>query len=218
MRKKYRAIIGLALAIFLLTLILTYEHILSAIGNLLVIKDNLKPADVIHVIAGDDYRTDYAIKLYKQGLAKQIFFTGGWCKYHNFYHGLHGKERAAKQGIPIGAIAIDDSEIKSTYSEVIRLKEFFAQRKIHINSIIVVSDPYHMRRSRWTYKEVFGDKMKIQMAPVPFELTPYKQIWWIDAESRKFLKEEYIKIAYYYARYKFSWGKLREWLASLDRD
>jgi len=37
------------------------------IGDFLVVEDDLRPADVIHIIAGDDYRTDYAIQLYQQG-------------------------------------------------------------------------------------------------------------------------------------------------------
>ena len=218
MRKKNISIITLVLLILIGIMFLLHEGILLAIGNFLVIQDNLQRADVIQVIAGDDYRTDYAINLYQQGYGKQIFFTGGWCPYHNLYHGQHGKERAVKQGILIDAIAIDDSKVKSTYSEVVRLKEFIAQSRMPIKSVIVVSDPYHMRRARWTYKKVLGDGIEVQRAPMQFECSPLKQIWWTDAESRIFLKNEYLKILYYYARYNFSWGPLKDWLASLDRD
>ncbi len=55
------------------------ERWLMRIGDFLYIQDTLAPADVIHVIAGDDYRTDYAIQLYKKGYGKELFFTGGWC-------------------------------------------------------------------------------------------------------------------------------------------
>jgi len=47
---------------------LSKDRILLAVGDFLVVQDELKPVDVIHVIAGDDYRTDYAIQLYKQGM------------------------------------------------------------------------------------------------------------------------------------------------------
>jgi len=39
-------------------LFLLHERTLLAIGDFLVIQDELVPADVIHVIAGADYRTD----------------------------------------------------------------------------------------------------------------------------------------------------------------
>jgi hypothetical protein len=69
-----------------------YEPILLFIGDFLIVKDELKPADMIHVIAGEDYRTDYAIQLYQEGYAGQIFFTGGWCSKHQVNHAEHGKE------------------------------------------------------------------------------------------------------------------------------
>ena len=43
-----------------LSIILFRERWLALIGDFLVVPDTLKPADVIHVIAGEDYRTDYA--------------------------------------------------------------------------------------------------------------------------------------------------------------
>jgi uncharacterized SAM-binding protein YcdF (DUF218 family) len=81
---------------------------------------------------------------------------------------------------------------------------------------MVVSDPFHMRRARWTYQRVLGDEVLIRMAPVPFILTPYTRSWWTEEESRLYVKKEYLKIAYYYARYQFAIGPIKAWLASLD--
>jgi uncharacterized SAM-binding protein YcdF (DUF218 family) len=84
--------------------------------------------------------------------------------------------------------------------------------------VTVVSDPFHMRRARWTYRHVLGNEISLQMAPVPFELTPYPRRWWTDEASRKYVKDEYLKMAYYYLRYQLGWGPLQNWLVSLDRD
>jgi hypothetical protein len=54
------------------------------------------------------------------------------------------------------------------------------------------------------------------MAPVPFEVSPYQRRWWNDGASRAYVKDEYLKMAYYVARYQLSWGPLKEWLASFD--
>jgi uncharacterized SAM-binding protein YcdF (DUF218 family) len=194
------------------------KPLLLAIGDFLVLEDELHTADVIHVIAGPDDRTDYAIQLYKKGYAKRIFFTGGWCVYHNYYHGQHGRERALEQGVPPEAIAIDDTHVTSTYAEVIRLKAFIKGSPIPLHSAIAVSDPYHMRRVRWTYRQVLGKPIDVQMAPVPFEVSSYQRRWWTDEASRQYVKNEYLKMVYYYARYRLGWGPLEEWLASMDRD
>jgi uncharacterized SAM-binding protein YcdF (DUF218 family) len=213
--RTYFLVIGVLL---IAALYLTHERILLAMGDFLVVRDTLEPADVIHVIAGEDHRTDYAIHIYQQGYGSLIFFTGGWCSFHHLYHGQHGRERALEQGIPTQAIAVDEAQVSSTYSEIVRLKDFINQRKVAVQSVIVVSDPHHMRRAKWAYKRVLGEKVKLEMAPVPFELSPYKQRWWTDEASERMVKDEYIKFVYYYARYQFSWGSLKQWLASLDTD
>jgi uncharacterized SAM-binding protein YcdF (DUF218 family) len=219
LREAKVKLVVLSVALILLlciTLLVAHEQVLLAIGGFLVIQDDLQPADLIHVIAGEDDRTEVAIWLYKQGYGKQIFFTGGWCTFHNYYHGQHGRELALQQGVPAEAIALDDSRVTSTYSEVVRLKEFLARSPTPIRSVIVVSDAYHMRRARWTARRILGDEIRVQMAPVPFEVSPYQRRWWTDGASRAYVKDEYLKMAYYVARYQLSWGPLKEWLASFD--
>ena len=188
-----------------------------AIGDFLIVQDPLKPADVIHVIAGDDFRTDYAFQLYRQGYGKTIFFTGGWCDIHLYQHGTHAREKAVAQGIPLDPIASDDSAVMSTYMEAERLKEWIQRSSSPIQSIIIVSDPFHMRRARWAHKEVFGNTVEIRMAPVPFELTPYQRAWWKNADSQEYVEQEYLKFAFYLFRYQYSWGFFRDWLSSFDK-
>lgn len=199
-------------------LFLFREQWLRWIGDFLVIEDKLGHADVIHVIAGEDYRTEYAIQLYKEGRADTLFFTGGWCTVHLYHHGQHARELALAHGAPGDAIAIDDSKVTSTYMEAERLKEWIDRNPDPVDSVIVVSDPFHMRRARWTYETIFGENFEIQMAPVPFDRTPYQRLWWKDAQSRQNVREEYVKFVYYLFRYQLSWGFVRDWLASLDTE
>ncbi len=208
----------LGLASLSIVLFLFREQWLRLIGDFLIVRDSLQPADVIHVIAGDDYRTDYAFQLYKQGYGKTVFFTGGWCDIHLYQHGEHAEERALTQDISVDAIAYDNSNVMSTYMEAERLKEWIARNPYPVRSVIVVSDPFHMRRVQWTYRKVFGDQIQIQMAPVPFDLTPYQRTWWKDPESRQYVRDEYSKLIYYLFRYQFSSGFFKDWLASLDTE
>ena len=214
---RHVLLVSVIVASLSVTLFLLREPILQAIGDWLIVQDELHPADVIHVIAGPDDRTDTAIQLYKQGYGKTIFFTGGWCKHHNLYHGQHGRDLALEQGVPQEAIAFDDSEVTSTYAEVVRLKEYITQSQAPVRSVIVVSDAFHMRRARWTYRHVLGDQISVQMAPVPFSSSPYQRRWWTDKASQRYVKDEYLKMLYYYARYQFNLGPLNGWLVSLDR-
>ena len=205
-------------ALGIMILFVFRERWLLSLGDFLILRDDLLSADVIHVIAGEDYRTDYAIQLYKQGYGDMLFYTGGWYEKYHYSHGKHAEERSLAQGVPSNAIAYDDSSVLSTYMEAERLKEWIAHNPTPIRSVIIVSDPFHMRRARWAYKKVLGDRIKVQMAPVPFESTPYRRRWWADWESRKYVREEYEKFVYYILRYQISTGKFRAWLASMDRE
>ena len=209
------AIVALSLAA---TLALIRKPLLLAIGDFLVVPDALEAADVIHVISGPDDRTDHAIQLYKQSYAERIFFTGGWCTTHNYYHGQHGRERALAQELAPEVIVIDETPVTSTFDEVVRLQAFIEGSANPVRSVIAVSAPYHMRRARWTYLQVWGQSIPVQMAPVPFERSSYQREWWTDRSSRRHLKSEYLKLVYYYARYRLGWGPLDSCLASLDRD
>jgi uncharacterized SAM-binding protein YcdF (DUF218 family) len=216
---KIILIITLPIVLLGTTLFLIHERILLAIGDFLVIQDELQPADAIHVMSvSDNTRVDYAIQLYKQGFAKQIIFTGGWCPCTQANSAEYSKARALQQGVPAQAIVIDGSEVTSTYAEIVQLKEVISHSPVAVRSLIGVSDPFHMRRARWTYRHVLGDQVSLQMAPVPFEAGLYQRRWWTDEASRQYVKDEYLKIAYYYARYKFSMGPVRGWLASFDTD
>jgi uncharacterized SAM-binding protein YcdF (DUF218 family) len=207
------ALLGLVIILFL-----SREQWLLFVGDFLVVEDTLQPADVIHVIAGDDYRTDYAIQLYKEGYGKTLFFTGGWCTRHQYRHGEHAEQRSQAQWVTQDRIAFDETTVTSTYMEAERLKEWISHRSTPVHSVIVVSDPFHMRRVRWTYQKLFGEDIEVRMAPVPFSLTPYQRSWWRDSSSSNYVKEEYTKYFYYIVRYQLSWGKLQEWLASFDRE
>jgi uncharacterized SAM-binding protein YcdF (DUF218 family) len=208
-----------AIVITVMTLYFARDSVRLAIGDFLVVHDELQPADAIHVIAGpDNTRIDYGVQLFQKGYARQIIFTGGWCDCINANSALHSRQRAIDQGVPAEAIVIDSTEIMSTYAEVGRLQEIISHSRPPIRSVIGVSDPFHMWRSRWTYRQVLGQQIPVQMAPVPFEQGPYRRYWWRDPASRQYVRDEYAKIVYYFARYKFSSGAAQDWLASLDRE
>jgi uncharacterized SAM-binding protein YcdF (DUF218 family) len=195
--KRFMTLIPILLLFIVLLIIVFRIPVLLIIGDFLIIQDNLHPADVIHVISGLDYRADYGIQLMKERYGKQIFFTGPWCAEIQDVHANRGAQRALSQGISPMAIATDSSEIISTYEEATRLKVFINQNSTSVKSVIIVSDPFHMRRALWTYHQVLGKGIEIQMAPVPFEKTPFQRQWWKDYASKNMVQEEYIKYAYY---------------------
>ncbi len=97
---KILVITGLVILTIAFSMLLFKEQVFHGIGSFLVVQDDLSPSDILHVVAGEDYRTDYAIDLYQQGLANTIFFTGGICQHHGYDHAEHGMELARAGDVP----------------------------------------------------------------------------------------------------------------------
>jgi uncharacterized SAM-binding protein YcdF (DUF218 family) len=216
-RKRMMWLVSILLLIIVLGTVLR-TPLLLAIGDFLVIKDYLHPADIIHVISGLDYRSDYGIELMKEGYGNQILFTGPWCSEVQDVHAERGKVRALIQGIAASAIITDTTAIVSTYEEAMRLKVLIDHSPSPVKSVIIVSDAFHMRRAKWTYRQVLGKDIEIQMAPVPFENTQFHRRWWEDRYSVIMVREEYTKYIYYLLRYGLHWKPLSNWLATFDRE
>jgi len=180
----------------LLLLILVFvagEPILLATGNFLVVKDDLlQPADMIHVLGGSLDRVDYGVELYHRAYAPRFFITGCDC--------IAYEERAMGGGVRPEDLSLDLSWSTTTYEEALELRRLLEEDP-SIQSVIIVSSPYHMRRAQWAFQKVLGERARLQFAPVPFEMSSLEQRWWTDAGSRKMVVKEYLKILFYFVKY-----------------
>jgi len=171
------------------------EPMLLGIGNYLIVEDSLHPADLIHPLGGGYDRLDYAVKLYKQGYGHRIFVTGE-------DDAIEYRKYVISKDVPGRNLFPDESKATTTYEEALELKKFI-EHHLSIKSVIVVSNPYQMRRARWIFDKVLGNRVSLQFTPVAFEVARYKKRWWADAKSRTSVISEYFKLPYSYLRYGF---------------
>jgi uncharacterized SAM-binding protein YcdF (DUF218 family) len=191
--QRKSVLLGGGIILLLVGLFLAHKPILLGIGSFLVVEDNLKPADLIHILGGGFDRLDYGLQLYEQGYGQRIFITGGDdASVYRAYALANGAE--AKHILPAESWAVD------TYEEALELKQFL-DRDSSVQSVIVVSSPYHTRRAQWTFQEVLADQVALQFAPVPFAMARHQQQWWMDAGSRKIVMGEYFKLFFYYVNH-----------------
>jgi len=90
----------------------------------------------------------------------------------------------------------------NTYEEALELKEYL-EDGAPVQSVIIVSSPYHMRRAQRAFQKVLGERVRLQFAPVPFEMSSLEQRWWTAGWSRKMVVNEYLKILFYFVKYSF---------------
>jgi uncharacterized SAM-binding protein YcdF (DUF218 family) len=167
--------------IFLLVLLVIFVVFWAGLifaGSFLIVGDRVKPADAIVVLSGDEgERVEEAVKWYQKGYGSYFVFT----KTHteDIGEGRTYSEKlmrlAMEGGVPADSMLVTEGEASSTVEEARAVKLISNQR--NINSIIVITAPYHTRRTQLIFKKEFADtEIKVMVHPV--EDSWYKPLFW----------------------------------------
>jgi len=206
--QRLRSLVIILLALFVAYhLIVMYTPITNMAVRGLMVEPQLTHADVIVVLGGGVYkrsgelgifaleRVVHAVKLYNQGMAPKILFSGG---------ALPGREaetlvmaRMARDlKVPEDAIVLE-SNSQTTYTNAIESAAII--KKNGWKKVLLVTSAYHMRRSKLAFER---QAVKVYPAPAPLRIevdtAPYPRLllsylnWY-----------EYAGLAYY---------KLRGWI------
>jgi len=136
-------------------------------------------------------RARCAVKLYKEGYAKNLIFSSGYMYLYNDAENM--KFFAISMGVPVSDIILEQ-EANSTYENVKFTKKILERYKW--DSIILVSSPYNMRRASLVFNKS-GKGIKVFYVPV--ERTQfYDRTFGIKVEQIKAIMHEYLGIVYYH--------------------
>ncbi|MBD3181938.1 hypothetical protein GF312_06590 [Candidatus Poribacteria bacterium] len=201
LRKRY--IVLIAILTFLIILAATHVLWLEAIASFLIVQDELYPVDVIIVLGGGGAeRVLQAVKLYKEGYADKIVFTGMKAKLPGMivtWPQLAMRE-ASSLGIPESKIILEERPT-STYEDAVYSKEDMIKRGL--KSAIIVSSPHHTRRARMIFHKVFKDNkdMSIIFSPVESDQGFQVHRWWTREAELIGVFNEYCKLVFYIFKY-----------------
>lgn len=106
-------------------------------------------------------RINHALFLYHTGMVKKLIFTGGSSKSGFMTEAAVGRRYAMKKGVPADDI-VYENQSRDTYQNLINGKEIAENN--NIDSVIIVSDPYHMARAALMAKDIGLDA---QTSPTP---------------------------------------------------
>jgi uncharacterized SAM-binding protein YcdF (DUF218 family) len=117
--------------------------------------DEARPADVIVVLGAAEYngrpspvfraRLDHALQLYKRGLAPLVMTTGGAGGDPVHTEAEVGRSYLVRRGVPAERIVVE-VEGGSTVHSIVAVSEIM--RRMNLRSAILVSDGYHIYRSK----------------------------------------------------------------------
>ena len=180
------------LIIIILCLSFIREPVLKALGSFLLVQDGLKKADVVVVLGGGgSNRVVEAARLYKQGFAKYIIVTGGSTDQKTNLAAMM-EHHAVHLGVPQENILLEPQAM-STYQHPGLVMPIM--RAHGFKSAIVVSSPYHMRRSAMLFDRVFKNN-GIELIYYPAQESQFKvEEWWKQTRNWKIVRSEYMKMA-----------------------
>ncbi len=149
--------------VFLLLVILGGRYLLPAMASFLLVKDDLKLADVIVVLGGDDdRRVKQAVALYQQGFSKFLIMSGT-DRDHSMRMVNEMKSAALNAGVPADKILLEPQS-QHTYQHPVFVKPIMLAHGF--KSAIIVSSPYHMRRVAMLFDREFrGTGIKLIYYP-----------------------------------------------------
>lgn len=169
-------------------------------GRFLVVREELKKSDYLVVLSGGkDYsRLDEAARLFNEGWAEFLVITETGAKVPGS-EGLftvESKVYAVKAGVPPTAIVITEKVVDSTAEEARVIKKMMS--KAGKKSCIVVTDPFHSRRTRLIFTKAFeGTDMSCSVyASRNSWYSP--ATWWRSLEGWKITLLEWGKLISYW--------------------
>jgi uncharacterized SAM-binding protein YcdF (DUF218 family) len=200
MRRKIRRVTPTLTAV-LLILTGSRDLWLSSIGRYLIVGDPLEPADALVPLAGERLRVFYAADLFQKGYARWFVITDMWLDRPKpaVSYTDSVSAQAIERGVPTDRILVAPGQAASTYREALNLRWLAEQQDWH--SLIVVTSPYHTRRARMIFGEVFGDtNITVMIQPV-HEHWYRAEDWWTSWMGWQVTVAEYLKLGLYLIGY-----------------
>lgn len=144
-------------------------------------------------------RINHALSLYQTGHTNTLIFTGGTPKAGFDTEAEVARQFALKQGIPAHDILFE-SRSKDTYQNL--ANTHYLMRKHHLNSVIIISDPFHMARAMTMAKHL---GINAYSSPTPTSLYSRASF---KKRAEFFIQESYALFIYrllYAARQTIAW-------------
>lgn len=182
--------------------LVTHPLWLTLMARALLLDQPPRQADVILVLGGGaGEREQWGADLYLQGYGQRVITSGESPK-------LPGEERSfahisatvlKEMGVPASAIT-EMPDTTSTYEEALYSLALLAEWDTR--TLIVVTDPYHMRRTARTFRTVYRQQRPQEGSmELIFSATPYSwfsvERWWTRERDLLAVVQEYQKGLYY---------------------
>jgi len=132
-------------------------------------------ADAIIAVSGGNtsVRTSEAIKLYKNGWADLLVFSGAAQDEYSPSNAEVMRAQAIEQGVPSDSILIEPTS-RTTHQNAGNAEQLLDE--YNVNQIIVVTSPYHQRRAGLEFQRLSDSTLQVRNHPAGDD--PDWSMWW----------------------------------------
>ena len=163
------------------------------LGWFIAPRDDLRKSDAIVVVSGGDTttRADAGIKLWKDGWSQTIVFAGAAAD-RGTSNAKVMQQHALAHGVPLTATIVEEQS-RSTQENARYLKPVFKAQDIR--SVILVTSPYHARRTKVTFEREFGEGYEFRVHPAN-DRRWARSSWWQNGDTIRLTLSEAGKTFY----------------------
>jgi uncharacterized SAM-binding protein YcdF (DUF218 family) len=164
------------------------------IGLFLSPQDKLRHADLIVAISGGEtsQRTNEAVRVYKQGYAPKLLFSGAAADPNGPSNAATMRRDAMSAGVPASAILIEEQSTTTAQNAADAAPII---HRLGAHTIILVTSPYHQRRASLNFHQVLGPGITI-INHSASDSVWRKSNWWTRPYTIKLTVQELQKILY----------------------
>jgi uncharacterized SAM-binding protein YcdF (DUF218 family) len=185
--------IGVAIAG--LILLALHPLLLSAAGRQLVEADELRPADVIVVLAGNaPSRAEHAANLLREGWAPRLIVSDERVQSHGFsmtWSVLYARGLVTLD-VPAEAIVLLPALAEDTHEEALLARSVMQQNGWR--RAILVTDAFHSRRATLLFRAAFEPAgLEVRSSPA-INGGVHLDRWWTNPDATEAVVSEYFKL------------------------
>lgn len=168
--------------------------LLYGVGFLLSPQDALERSDVIVAVSGGETqaRAAEAVRLYRDGKAPVILFSGAALDPESPSNALVMRNQAIAMGVPAEAILVEERS-KNTNQNALETAPIL--RELGAQQIILVTSPYHQRRTSIVFRRMLGKGVRVLNHSAP-DQNWRRNHWWATPYSRDLTISEVQKVLY----------------------
>ena len=138
-------------------------------------KENKITADAVIVLGTSSYkdgkinpclvsRVEGGIQLYNDGIVDMLIFSGGTEEQPPFANEAEIMEKIARDRFVLPEKIILENKATSTYENLLYTKDLLLDKDL--DSVMIVTEGFHMPRAVATAKKVFGEEIDFGYTPV----------------------------------------------------